>query len=243
MGTLGGGNGGERPFDGGNQRDGLPGLPPEWGTVVVPDDAADLADEAAEVRRQIRRDNRRRRWRRLLRRPDWADPDEPSIRLPLLIMAIAVVATLVSLFAVTWPKPPRQALPPGQPLADIALVDAQGTPVRLGDVLPAVVVLVQGCDCGRLVSEVAVVARTGVNVLAVAPSVPSVPPPAGTMAVPRTPVRPLADPSNTMRTRLGLPTAAGAGSVVLISRTGQVTRLVPRARSVDEFRMDLLRLR
>src|SRR5690606_6148008 len=90
MGTLGGGNGGERPSDGGNRPDGLPGLPPEWGRIVIPDDPADLAEEATEVRRELRREARRRRIRRLLRLPARPDPDEQSIRIPLIIMAIAI---------------------------------------------------------------------------------------------------------------------------------------------------------
>ena len=38
MGSLRGDNGGERPPEGG----GLPDLPPEWGTIVIPDDASAL---------------------------------------------------------------------------------------------------------------------------------------------------------------------------------------------------------
>ena len=44
MGSLRGGDGdGRPPPDNG----GLPDLPPEWGTVVVPDDLAELEREAA----------------------------------------------------------------------------------------------------------------------------------------------------------------------------------------------------
>src|SRR5687767_15848234 len=108
MGTLRGDNGGsEKPQDGG----GLPDLPPEWGTVVVPDDPADLDEEGAALRRQFRREARRRRWRRrfhLRARPlGRVDEDAPGLAVPLLIMSIAVIATLTSLFVVAWPGQPR----------------------------------------------------------------------------------------------------------------------------------------
>jgi hypothetical protein len=102
MGTRGGGNGDGWPPDG------LPDLPPEWGAIVIPDDASELAEEAARVRRQLRRDTRRRRWRRRLHlppanpRPDRAD-DTPTLGVPLLVISIAVIATLTSLFAIAWP--------------------------------------------------------------------------------------------------------------------------------------------
>lgn len=249
MGTLGGGNGGERPFDGGNRPEGLSGLPPEWGIVVVPDDASELAEEAAEVRRQLGRATRRDRLRRIFRRPKRAVPREPSIGLPLLIMAIAVVATLTSLFVVAWPGQHRQVLQSErstETVAEVTLVDGNGTKVRLRDVLPAVVVLVEGCECERLLADVAVLARDDIAVLAVARTPPSV-----TVSPPDelwpyqsiTPVRPLADPSDALRTRLGLPPPTGPAAVALISGSGQVIRLVPKSRTVNEFRLDLATLR
>lgn len=45
---------------------GLPDLPPEWGRVVVPDDASALAEEAAQLRRELRRRSSATRWRRRL---------------------------------------------------------------------------------------------------------------------------------------------------------------------------------
>src|SRR5262249_36463713 len=63
MGTLRGDNGGgERPQEGG----GLPNLPPEWGTIIIPDDPAELDGEGARIRRVFRREAFRRRWRRRL---------------------------------------------------------------------------------------------------------------------------------------------------------------------------------
>ncbi|NUT37711.1 MAG: hypothetical protein HOV79_32095 [Hamadaea sp.] len=89
---------------------GLPDLPPEWGEVVIPDDPAELDEEAEIVRKELRRAARRSRraermrvWRRRLHLPERIDdPDEPSALLPLLVLAIAVLITLVGLIAVTW---------------------------------------------------------------------------------------------------------------------------------------------
>lgn len=249
MGTLGGGNGGERPFEGGNRPEPLSGLPPEWGMIVIPDDPSELAEEAEEVRRELGRATRRDRWRRRFRR-GLRVPREPSVGLPLLIMAVAVIATLTSLFVIAWPKQQRQVLLADRtptPVAEMTLVDANGTPVRLRDVLPAVVVLVEGCLCDALLGELAVAAHTDVAVLAVSRAAPSLamappadrPPPGGSV----NPVRPLADPADALRARLGLPPPGGSASIALISRTGQVIRLVPKSRSVDEFRLDLATLR
>src|SRR5437763_13176165 len=104
MGTLRGDNGGERPPDGG----GVPDLPPEWGTIVIPDDASALDQEAALVRKEMRRLSRRNRWRRRFGLPALVhgsvDDDTPALGLPLLIMSIAIIATLTSLFAIAWPS-------------------------------------------------------------------------------------------------------------------------------------------
>jgi hypothetical protein len=115
MGTRSGGNGGGQPPDG------LPDLPPEWGIVVIPDDPSELAQESARVRRELRRDARQRRWRRRLHlpppkaKPATDDEDAPTLGVPLLVISIAVIATLVSLFAVAWPN--TQQRPHLQPTA------------------------------------------------------------------------------------------------------------------------------
>ena len=86
--------------------DGLPDLPPEWGRVVVPDDASALAEEARQLRRELRRSGRQATWHRRLgrtRRPD----GRPSLGLPVLILLVAVLTTLAGLAAVTWPRSSR----------------------------------------------------------------------------------------------------------------------------------------
>jgi hypothetical protein len=106
MGTLSGGNGGGWPPDE------LPELPPEWGTIVIPDDASELAREATRVRRELRWQARERYWRRRLhlprrnRRP--GEEDLPALGVPLLVILIATIATLTSLFVISWPTRPQR---------------------------------------------------------------------------------------------------------------------------------------
>lgn len=96
---------------------GLPDLPPEWGEVVIPDDPAELADEAEYIRRELRHEARqhrraswRARWRRRLHLPEQLDdPEHPSLLLPLLVLGIAVLITLLSLLLVAWPSLSRSA--------------------------------------------------------------------------------------------------------------------------------------
>src|SRR6266516_1063882 len=110
MGTLPGDNGGGRPPDGG----GLPDLPPEWGTIIIPDDPAELSREAGAVRRELRRYTRRNRWRRRLHLAPISEAvsrDTPTLGLPILIMAIAIVATMTSLFALAWPGQVARPMP------------------------------------------------------------------------------------------------------------------------------------
>lgn len=239
MSTRGGTDGGERPPENGRP-EGVSGLPPEWGTVVIPDDPAELAEEAEELRRHLRRSSRRSGWRRRLGLAE--RPGEPSVGLPLMIMAIAIVATLTSLFVVTWP---RQQVPaplgsrPVQAVMDVILTDAGGAGVRLRDVVPAVVLFVDGCSCALLLAETAIAAAPTVTVVPVGHAIPlaATGPPGASARI-----RPLADPADRLRTILALPPPTDRASVVLISRTGQVTKLVPAARTLDDFRADLERL-
>jgi hypothetical protein len=157
MGTRGDNGGNERPQDGG----GLPDLPPEWGTVIIPDDASALDDEGVTIRRNFRREAFRRRWRHRLHlkpRPmRRLDDDSPGLAVPLLIMSVAVIATLTSLFAVAWPGQRPRAVPPlvrspqSISIADLALVDDKGTRVLLRDDAPAVILLDENCPCDAFI--------------------------------------------------------------------------------------------
>ncbi|GII25314.1 hypothetical protein [Planosporangium mesophilum] len=113
MGTLSGGNGGGWPPDE------LPDLPPEWGRIVIPDDASELAQEAAKVRRELRAEARARRLKRRLHLPRTdlrpGESDAPPLGVPLLVILIATIATLTSLFVISWPTPPQR--PQLQPTA------------------------------------------------------------------------------------------------------------------------------
>jgi hypothetical protein len=155
MGTLRGDNGGERP----QEDDGLPGLPPEWGTIIIPDDPAELDRDGTQLRRRFRREARHRRWRRrfhLRVKPmGRATEESPGLAVPLLIMAVAVIATLASLFAVAWPD----RRPDGTPrlpirtsdtrvsVGALALIDRTGGSTRISSTGPAVILLVDGCAC------------------------------------------------------------------------------------------------
>src|SRR5574342_980682 len=92
--------GGWPPEDGGSHRDDLPGLPPEWGTVIIPDDPGALAKEADAVRRELRRAGRGRALRRAVGLPPAVTSgDEPGgVSIPLIIMGVAILTTLISLF-------------------------------------------------------------------------------------------------------------------------------------------------
>jgi hypothetical protein len=251
---MGNGNGGTPP-DGAGRPEGVPDLPPEWGTVVIPDDLRELAEESAAVRKDLRRQSRRGAWWRL----GWPVPGgagQSSLRIPLLIMAVAVLATLTSLFAVTWPG--RQPLPPpaarqsgsapapSRTMPALDLIDVDGSPVSLRGLLPAAVMLTDGCDCAKLVADTAAAAKPGVTVVTVTKS--SAPPPRA--STPRAPgsgaptVRTLADPTGELRGSLQLGTQ-GTGqvaTVLLVARTGEIVSTVPAAQTIDQFRADLAKI-
>ncbi|PWU51497.1 hypothetical protein DLJ47_21350 [Micromonospora sp. S4605] len=211
---------------------GLPDLPPEWGRVVVPDDASALADEAARVRRELRR----------------SGPARPALAFPLLVLLVAVLTTVAGLFAVTWPRSSRTDEPTvvprptpaelaGRPLPALDLVDAGQSPVPLRGLLPAVIVLVDGCACADRVVEAAAAAPAGVTVVTVT----------GDRTVATTPspgpgVRPLADPAGGLRAFLHLPARPGTATVLLVDRSGVLLRVVPEVHSVEDYRADLARL-
>lgn len=221
--------------------DGLPDLPPEWGRVVVPDDASALADEAEQVRREMSADCRAdtRRWPR------------STLALPLLVLIVAVLTTLAGLVAVTWPRTDRASRPVapssgparnpnvdpvGRPLPALDLVDDAQSPVPLRSLLPAAIVLVDACACPERVAEAVEAAPPGVRVVAVV----------GGRAVPagaaRPGVRRLADPAGGLRSLIHASPAPDTVSLLLVDRTGTVVRAVSAVGSVEDYRADLARL-
>ncbi len=160
---------------------GVPDLPPEWGIVVIPDDAAELAAEATALRRELRTDFWRRRARRLVGLGPRRRPDSPSLGVPLVIMTVALITTVLSLFVVTWDHRPNATAPVGPDneafaasvqIADIALADASGSRVRLGNLLPAVLLIVGDCDCAELIAVTARAVPPLVTLVPVAETAP-----------------------------------------------------------------------
>jgi hypothetical protein len=208
--------GGGVPPDDDSYRHGVPDLPPEWGSVVVPDDPAALADEAYEVRRELRREA----WRNRLRGFVGLAPsrrDAPSLGVPIVIMAVAVITTLLSLFVVTWDQRRPSTDPVGPdgalqqtalPLADVTLTDASGSRVRLGDVVPALLLLVDECHCPELINEIAAITPKPVLVVPVSTEAACV--------VGRTKnVWCLADPAGAVTGRYPAPLAAASSAGVV----------------------------
>jgi hypothetical protein len=251
MGTLRGDNGGgERPQDGG----GLPDLPPEWGTIIIPDDAAALDDEGASIRRQFRRTTLRRRWRRRLHLPAESPrrttDDSPGLAVPLLIMSIAVIATLVSLFAVAWPgTSPRTTPQVGSPttpaapvsLARVSLQGPGGEAVALKDLAPAVILLVEGCSCEKLISSTADAvagSTSAAKILVVATRVPTLPGGLNEKAT----VRALADPNNSVRATVPALVNDRTSSVVLVGSDGTMIKAVKSVTTPDSFKAELSKL-
>ncbi|WP_329105136.1 hypothetical protein OG792_31735 [Micromonospora sp. NBC_01699] len=229
----------------GGQPDGLPDLPPGWGPIVIPDDPAELAAEAALIRRELRQQTRRATWRRRLGLGRTGSLT--AVRLTLLIMPLALIAALGSLFAVVWPGQQRQpAAPrtstggsPGRTLPALDLVDSFAAPVALRGLLPAVILLTDTCACGDQVTAVAMTAPTGVTVIVVTsgrsrPSpLPSPPPVVGA------PIRALADPAAELRGFIQVEGRPGAATAVLVDRSGEIVRILPALGSPTDYQLDL----
>ncbi|WP_407937824.1 hypothetical protein [Micromonospora viridifaciens] len=235
---------------------GLPDLPPEWGRVVIPDDASALAHEARQVRRELRRLRRHAAGRQLsariggdpaaLGRTPGPDGRQP-LGLPVLVLLVSVLITLAALAVVTWPRSTRSGGTPTVvpypaataaavgPLPALDLVDAEQSPVPLRGLLPAMIVLVDACTCAEQVTQAAAAAPPDVTVVTVAGSRTAGPPPAPG-------VRALADPAGGLRDYLRLGAHPGTAPALLVNREGKLVRLVPELGPVDEYRDDLAHL-
>ncbi|MFY1634638.1 hypothetical protein ACN27F_15400 [Solwaraspora sp. WMMB335] len=250
---MGGTGNGDGWSDGAGAPDDLPEIPPEWGPVVIPDDPSALAAEADLVRRELRRSRRQDRWHRRLglHSADSGRGHRPheiaALRLPLIIMLVAVLAAMVSLFMVAWSDRPRptpttspsaQVALPTEPLPALDLIDEAGKAVPIRSLLPAVVMLVEGCDCASQVAATAAAAPAGVSVVAVTSgaSIPSILP---SLTVGQSATYLLADPAAGLRGYLDVGASTGTATVLLVTETNEVIRLVPQARSVETYRADL----
>jgi hypothetical protein len=152
----------------GNSPDELPDLPEEWGVIVIPDDLSELSDEVEVIRAELRQTDRTTRWRRLFDRPGLRQLRRLGLallRAPVLIISMAVLVTVASLFASAWPGPPRQPVVQRtnddhlEWLPALELVGDDGQMVPLRAKLPAVILVTDGCDCDELVSATAAAAQ------------------------------------------------------------------------------------
>ena len=150
-------NSGPPPHPEGSPRP-VAGLPPEWGRIIIPDDAAELDHEAARIRRELRGAGRRHRW----------TGQGSLFRAPITIVLLTLLLALSSLFSIMGPlgRSPQTVEPDTDlSLREISLIDERGLAVRIGDHLPAVVLLLDGCPCVELGNTVAAAAPAGVSVL------------------------------------------------------------------------------
>jgi hypothetical protein len=237
MGDLRPDNGGTLPPDDGGADRGLPDLPPDWGAIVIPDDPAELSTEAAALRHELRAQLRRARWRRLTHRPVHRGGSNSNLGTSLMIMGVAILTTLISLFVVTWDRRPAGQLPvtdsrtqPGaQPIGQVRLVTARGAAFTLDSFLPAVILLVDGCDCDALAIQTAEAAPAGVLVLAVDRT-------ARTIANAPPNLRFLADPVFALRSGYAGPSQLpGRAAAMFVDAAGTIRATVPGPTSFAEI--------
>ena len=255
--------------DGGSPDD-LPDLPEEWGVIVIPDDLAELSDEVEAIRAELKLAERPTGWRRLIRRPGvrrLRRIASATLRAPVLIISMAVLVTVASLVASAWPGPPRQ--PVVQRTADstddgdtslatlpaLDLIGADGQTVPLRGKLPAVIMLTDGCNCTKLITDTIAAVRPDIAVIIVAASTASTasaspasgagtftPPTGATPQAQGKTVQVLRDPAGNIRAQLKVGARDGTAAVFLVDRTGQIIRRDPRTASVEDIRPDLARL-
>jgi hypothetical protein len=225
------GNGDNFPADGDRWPDDpaeLPELPPLPDDVTIPDDPAALAGEAERIRAELARG----------RTPpdglwDGTTRPEPSLAMPLMIMSVAVLITLVSLFGMAWSGTQvNRAADPTRSLPDVTLTDASGQATSVSRVGPVAIMLVESCECSDLIAETVAAAPPGVTVLAVGSTTPARPPgvPGGSD------LRLLADPDGELRAALGLTRPyANSATVVLADQDSTITHTVPAATNLSSF--------
>lgn len=239
MGTQGGGD-----PDNGTSDGGLSGLPPDWGSIVLPDDLSELADEVARVRHELRWKARRRRCRAGLARVF----GKRMVRLPALVVAVATFGLLSGMLSLWYVdgrvgtphtgRSPRASAAQPEELPALDLLDPGGRAVAVRSLLPAVLLLVEGCACDGLIADTAAAAPDGVSVLVVGASAPTLPASVGDSGK----VRPLADPASELRSTLHLPPRTPKAGVLVVAVTAHVVLTLPAVSSVEQFRAGLAQL-
>jgi hypothetical protein len=226
----------------------VPGPPPDWSALVIPDDASELEAMAIEVRAELARERRRRRWQRAFR---FDRLGGYGLSAPLVGLVLLVVASFASLLVVVLPggAPLIQAAPLGRPLVlpgreggllpDVRLTDSRGRPFPARDLRPGVVLLVgDACDCGSLITEYThATAEARVRLLVVGdarrPLLPSNEVRGRVMAV--------TDPGQRLASAL-LPLPEAEPVAVLLRPDGVIYRIVLNARNVVTLRTELAAL-
>ncbi|HEY4421983.1 MAG TPA: hypothetical protein VGN22_20860, partial [Pseudonocardia sp.] len=248
-------------------------LPEEWGVIVIPDDLSELSDEVEAIRAELKLSDRSTPWRRLLNRPGLRQLRKVGtalLRAPVLIISMAVLVTVASLFASAWPGPPRQ--PVAQRTGDehlgslpaLELVGDDGRMVPLRAKLPAVILVTDGCDCDNLVAttvtatqsrpEIAIVvigaalsgaatAKASTPAAQVTPATQTTPQTSPRAQVPGQSVQLLHNPpSNNVREQLKLGAPDGTAAALVVDRNGQIVQTIQRTASVDDIQPFLARI-
>lgn len=240
--------------------DDLPDLPEEWGVIVIPDDLSELSDEVDAVRAELRLAAEPSRWGRFVSRPGMRRVRKvvtAAVRAPVLIISMAVLVTVASLFASAWPGPPRQPVTQRtanttddalDTLPTLELFTADGHTVTITDRLPAVILLIDGCDCAGLVSDTITAVRPDVTVVTIASASGT----ASAAGTPPTGAAPQAqgktvwslhdEPPGSIRGQLELGQPDGTAAALLVDSKRNIIRKVPRVAEADDLRPDLARL-
>jgi hypothetical protein len=250
--------------DGGSPDD-LPDLPEEWGVIVIPDDLSELSDEVEAIRAELRESERATRWQRLRNRPAMRRLRRVAavtLRAPVLIISMAVLVTVASLFASAWPGPPRQPATQrtasttddsGGKLPALELLGTDGHTVSLGAKLPAVILLTDDCDCAKLVADTTAAVRPEIAVIVIeaapkptsaigATSSAVTPPTGATPQAEGKTVRVLHPASGNVRSELKVGPPDETAAAFLVNQTGEVILKLTRTVSLDDFRDQLARL-
>jgi hypothetical protein len=207
------------------------GLPPEWGTIVVPDDLRELADDVARVRAELRTAKPASRLRRFR-------PKRGSLSGPLLALVLFLVAAIGSLMVVVLPKPSRP--PRREPLASptvsagiggglVPAIELSGSgpkPSSLQQFRPAALLISPpGCTtCAAIRNQlVAAADATQLTVVWITESKAAVTVPAGLRAGR---VVSLADPTGLTRAAIRGASKVGP-TTVLVRSDGRIGEVIP----------------
>lgn len=251
------GNGDNVPPEGDRWPDepvGMPDLPALPEGVIIPDDLSELGTEAERIRAEFEQEEREQRERprdlgygpdlaeladpadRVHRETPWfAGPSarpEPSVGMPLTIMSVAVVITVVSLFAMLMSSPgARDQGGSGSPVPEVVLTDASGRATNVASLMPAAILFVESCECGELIADTVAAAPPGVTVIAVG----ATPPPAPADLPPGPGLVLLGDPQGELRAALGLAAPPAGAATVVVADQREIIRTTPATDTVESF--------